>query len=132
MVLIDANIIIDILTDDPDWADASEDALLRAAANDPVAINPLIYAEVSAAFSTPEKLEESLNSLEFVRLELPYRAAFLAAKAFLQYRRRGGEKRSPLPDFYIGAHAQTEGIPLLTRDLRRYRTYFPKLRLLQP
>lgn len=131
MILVDANILIDIFSEDPRWGKVSEAALLRVG-NERLAINPLIYAEVSAAFSTQEKLEANLELLELVRLELPYRAGFLAARAFVHYRRRGGEKRSPLPDFYIGAHALSEGLSLLTRDLRRYRSYFPKLRLIHP
>ena len=131
MVLVDANILIDVFSADPHWGDVAEAALLRVG-NERLAINPLIYAEVSAAYSTQEKLEANLDLLELVRLELPYRAGFLAAKAFVQYRRRGGEKRSPLPDFYIGAHALSEGLSLLTRDPRRYRSYFPKVRLIHP
>ena len=95
-------------------------------------INPIIYAEVSVGFERIEELEDVLPADSFRRDPLPWEAAFLAGKCFLRYRRRGGMRRSPLPDFYIGAHAAVAGLPLLTRDPRRYRTYFPQLRLLAP
>ena len=95
-------------------------------------INPIIYAEVSIGFERIEELEDVLPADSFRRDPLPWEAAFLAGKCFLRYRRRGGMRRSPLPDFYIGAHAAVAGLPLLTRDPRRYRTYFPQLRLLAP
>ena len=97
-----------------------------------VAINPIIYAEVSGRFNAVEDVEAALPSDYFSRLPLPWDAAFLAAQVFIQYRRRGGTKRSPLPDFYIGAHAAVSGMTLLTRDARRYRNYFPKLRIIAP
>jgi predicted nucleic acid-binding protein len=95
-------------------------------------INPIIYAEVSAGFERVEELDEVLPADSFRRDPLPWEAAFLAGKSFLAYRRKGGSRRSPLPDFYIGAHAAVAGLPLLTRDARRYRTYFPHLSLLAP
>jgi predicted nucleic acid-binding protein len=97
-----------------------------------IAINPIIYAEVSIRFDRIEDLEETLPESEFRRLPLPWEAAFLAGKCFIQYRRRRGARRSPLPDFYIGAHAAVAGMPLLTRDASRYRTYFPRIELIAP
>ena len=132
MILVDANVLIDLLTDDPTWGDWSEAQLLAAAATEELAINPIIYAELAAAYRTAAALERALAPLSLIRLPLPYEAGFLAAQAFLAYRRRDGTRRSPLPDFYIGAHAQIEGHRLLTRDVARYRTYFPKLELLTP
>lgn len=95
-------------------------------------IDPIIYAEVSIAFERVEELDDILPADTFRRDPLPWAAAFLAGKCFLEYRRRGGSRRSPLPDFYIGAHAAVAGLPLLTRDPRRYRTYFPRLTILAP
>ncbi len=107
-------------------------ALARCADDAVIAINPIIYAEVSIRFECIEELERALPESDFRRLSLPWEAAFLAGKCLIQYRRRRGERRSPLPDFYIGAHAAVEGIPLLTRDASRYRTYFPRLELIAP
>ncbi len=132
MFLIDANVLIDLFTDDSEWADWSENALSEAASTGELLINPIIYAEVSIAFTVGGKLDKALEQTSIMRTELPYPAAFLAGKAFMEYRRRGGLKRSPLPDFYIGAHAQHGALSLLTRDPRRYRTYFPEVKLLCP
>jgi predicted nucleic acid-binding protein len=132
MILIDANVLIDVLTDDPEWRVWSEERLLAAAAEGELAINPLIYAELAPLYRTPAALERALRDYDLVRLPLPYEAGFLAAQAFVAYRRSGGIKRSPLPDFYIGAHAQVEAMRLLTRDATRYRTYFPKVTLITP
>ena len=131
-VLVDTNVILDIATDDPKWSGWSSDALERAANESVLVINPLIYAEVSVGISSIEALDEILSAAVFRRDSLPYEAGFLAGKAFLAYRRRGGERLTPLPDFYIGAHAAVAGLRLLTRDARRYRTYFPKLEILSP
>jgi predicted nucleic acid-binding protein len=128
--LVDSNILLDILTEDADWFEWSQGALIEAAARGPVAINPLVYAEVAVGFDSVEALGEALEGLD--RLPLPYDAGFLAARCFLRYRRAGGARRSPLPDFYIGAHAAVSGLALLTRDSSRYRTYFPRLRLIAP
>jgi predicted nucleic acid-binding protein len=103
-----------------------------AADESTLAINPVVYAEVSIGFRTIEELEDLLPDGDFRRLELPYEAAFLAGKAFLSYRRRGGNRAAPLPDFYIGAHAAIAGMRLLTRDPQRYRTYFPSVTLIAP
>ena len=132
MVLIDANILIDIFTDDPKWADWSENALAEAVVAGDIHINPIIYAEVSIAFNKVEALDKTLEKIGVLHSNLPYPAAFLAGKAFLEYRKRGGLKRSPLPDFYIGAHAVINGMQLLTRAPRRYRTYFPDVELICP
>jgi predicted nucleic acid-binding protein len=106
--------------------------LARCAESGMLVINPIIYAEVSVGFERIEELDDVLPADSFRRDPLPWEAAFLAGKCFLAYRRKGGARRSPLPDFYIGAHAAVSGLPLLTRDPRRYRTYFPRLRLLTP
>ena len=131
-VLVDTNVILDIATDDPAWSDWSSVALARAANESVLVINPLIYAEVSIGLDSIEALDEILSPAVFRRDPLPYEAGFLAGKAFLAYRRRGGRKLMPLPDFYIGAHAAVAGLRLLTRDASRYRTYFPKLEILAP
>ncbi len=131
-VLVDANVLIDIATDDPDWAGWSTAALARAGQGARLVINPLIYAEVSVAHSRIETLDAVLPEAVFAREPLPWAAGFLAGKAFVAYRRRGGVRRSPLPDFYIGAHAAVRGYRLLTRDRARYATYFPKLALIAP
>jgi predicted nucleic acid-binding protein len=130
--LVDSNVILDLVTDDAKWFAWSAESLSRAADESTLAINPIIYAEVSIGFRTIEELENLLPSADFRRLDLPYEAAFLAGKAFLSYRRRGGRRTTPLPDFYIGAHAAIAGFQLLTRDPRRYRTYFPTVRIIAP
>jgi len=130
--LVDSNVILDIFTEDSEWLDWSAAMLARLAETGRLVINPLIYAEVSLRFDRIEDLDESLPPDYFIREPLPWEAAFLAARAFVKYRRRGGAQRHPLPDFYIGAHAAVAGYALLTRDARRYRTYFPKLRVLAP
>jgi predicted nucleic acid-binding protein len=132
ITLVDSNVILDLVTDDPRWGRWSAEALARAADESALAINPLIFAEISIGFDTVEELEQLIPPEEFGRLELPYEAAFLAGKAFLAYRRRGGRRRAPLADFYIGAHAAVAGLRLLTRDAGRYRTYFPTIELIAP
>lgn len=132
MVLVDANVLIDVFTDDPGWRVWSAEALRRAALQEELAINPIIYAEIAAGFGQEAQLERALKLWPLVRLELPYAAGFLAAQAFVRYRREGGTRRAPLPDFYIGAHAQVQGLGLLTRDATRFRSYFPELRLMSP
>lgn len=132
MVLVDANVLLDILTDDPKWRSWSEGEFLSAVETDQAAVNPIIYAELGAAFKSAAELDRALSGWPVQRLALPYEAAFPAAQAFLRYRREGGQRRSPLPDFYIGAHAQVMGLTLLTRDVARYRSYFPKVRLITP
>lgn len=131
-VLVDTNVLLDVATDDPVWADWSADTLHEAAERAALVINPIIYAEVSIAYSRIEDIEAAVPAELFRRERLPCEAGFLAGKAFLKYRRNGGARRSPLPDFYIGAHAAVAGFRLLTRDAKRYRTYFPKLELITP
>jgi predicted nucleic acid-binding protein len=130
--LVDSNVLLDVATEDPAWFAWSAEALARAADDGPLVINAIVYAEVSIGFPTIEELDEALPPSIFEREDLPYEAAFLAGKAFLTYRRRGGVRSLPLPDFYIGAHAAVAGHQLLTRDARRYRTYFPRLTVLSP
>ena len=130
--LVDSNVLLDIATNDPTWFDWSSQALESAANESPLAINAIIYAEVSIGFQRIEDLESAIPSTLFRRDALPFEAAFLAGKAFLQYRRRGGGRATPLPDFYIGAHAAVAGFRLLTRDPKRYQTYFPSVELIAP
>jgi predicted nucleic acid-binding protein len=132
ITLVDSNVLLDVATEDPQWLRWSERALIEAADNGRLAINPIIYAEVSVGFSVIEELDDALPVETFARMQLPYDAAFLAGKAFVNYRRRGGAKVTPLPDFYIGAHAAIAGYRLLTRDAARYRTYFPTVALIAP
>jgi len=131
-VLVDSNVLLDIATNDPTWSDWSAAMLERLGDEAVLVINALVYAEVSIGFPTIERLEAALPTDLFRREHLPYEAAFLAGKCFLEYRRGGGTKRSPLPDFYIGAHAAVAGYRLLTRDAARYRTYFPRLEVIAP
>jgi len=130
--LVDSNVLLDIATNDAAWFDWSSQALESAANDSPLAINAIIYAEVSIGFQRIEDLESAIPSSLFRREPLPFEAAFLAGKAFLQYRRRGGGRATPLPDFYIGAHAAVAGFRLLTRDPKRYQTYFPSVELIAP
>jgi predicted nucleic acid-binding protein len=131
-VLVDSNVLLDIATNDPKWIEWSRTALETAANQSILVINPLIYAEVSVAYKRIEDVEAVQPSNVFRREHLPYEAAFLTGKAFLQYRNRGGARRAPLPDFYIGAHAAVAGFRLLTRDAARYQTYFPTVTLIAP
>jgi len=130
--LVDSNVLIDVLDGDPDWSDRSALALEAAAAAGPIVINQVIYAEISVRYEDTDELELDLPEHVFLREQLPWTAAFLAGKAFSDYRRRGGSRRSPLPDFFIGAHAAVAGLRLLTRDASRYRTYFPTVELIVP
>ncbi|WP_280211199.1 type II toxin-antitoxin system VapC family toxin [Nocardia cyriacigeorgica] len=130
--LIDSCVLLDVMNNDPDWAQWSEERITDAFDTGRVVINPIIYAEVSVGYATVEEVDDLLSADEFLREGLPFRAGFLAGKAHLRYRRNGGEKRSPLPDFYIGAHAAIAGYRLLTRDARRYRGYFPTVELIIP
>lgn len=130
--LVDSNVILDVVTEDDEWFDWSAAALSRQADAGALVVNPIIYAEVAARFERIEDLEAALPDDYYQRQPLPWEAAFLAGRSFVRYRRTGGPRRSPLPDFYIGAHALVAGLTLLTRDARRYRTYFPKLRIIAP
>jgi predicted nucleic acid-binding protein len=130
--MLDSNVLLDILTADPEWLDWSQAQFRTAAADGPIAINPVLYAELAAAFDSREDLDHWLRPSLFKRLPLPFEAGFRASRAFLAYRSAGGTRTSPLPDFYIGAHAEQAGFVLVTRDTARYRTYFPRLRLVTP
>ncbi len=131
-VLVDANVLLDVMTEEARWFAWSADAIERAADRYRLVINPVIYAEISIRYSQIEELDVALPKTMFDREAIPYEAAFLAGKSFLTYRRRGGIKQSPLPDFFIGAHAAVAGYLLMTRDVTRYRTYFPRLSLIAP
>ena len=131
-ILIDSNVLLDLMTEDARWFSWSAEVVERVADQFRLVLNPIIYAEVSIRYSRIEDLEAALPKAMFDREAIPYEAAFLAGKSFVAYRQRGGTKRSPLPDFFIGAHAAIAGYQLLTRDAARYRTYFPKLRLIAP
>ena len=130
--LLDSDVLLDLLTEDEEWFDWSAAMVGQAGDTGPLFINPIIYAEVSARFSSVEDLDESLPPAYYRRAELPWAAGFLAGQAYLKYRRGGGTRRSPMPDFYVGAHAAVADLTLLTRDARRYRAYFPTLRLIAP
>jgi predicted nucleic acid-binding protein len=129
---VDSNVLLDIATNDPKWAAWSSQALAECAEYTALVINPIIYAEVSIGFQTIEALNTALPSRIYERAPLPWEAGFLAGKSFLSYRRSGGLRAAPLPDFYIGAHAAIDHLAILTRDAARYRTYFPKLEVLAP
>ena len=131
-VLVDSNVLLDVMTEDPIWFEWSSAALAQAAETEILVINPLIYAEVSVRFERIEELDAALPPDLFRRDGLPWEAGFLAGKCFSLYRRRGGTRRSPLPDFYVGAHAAIRRHVLLTRDGTRYRSYFPTLELISP
>jgi predicted nucleic acid-binding protein len=131
-VLVDSNVLLDLLEEDPIWYEWSSRKLQSVADTSRLIINPVVYAEVSIGFQRIEEVEEALSPEIFERRSIPWEAAFLAGKCFMRYRRLGGARRSPLPDFFIGAHAAVEGLTLLTRDATRYRTYFPSLSLIAP
>jgi len=131
-VLVDSNVILDLFEDDKRWANWSESMLDQYADSYTLSINPVIYAEVSIGFSRIEELEEALTGCGFSLLSIPKEAIFLAGKAFVIYRRQGGQKRSLLSDFFIGAHAAVSNLILITRDAARYRSYFPRVKLITP
>ena len=131
-IMVDSNVLLDVLTEDPNWLVWSSRSLAEAAQGHVLVINPIIYAEVSIGFDRIEDLDAALPAGMVERRPIPLTAAFLAGKCFLKYRRRGGSRSSTLPDFFIGAHAAVEGMTLLTRDATRYKTYFPRLRLICP
>ncbi len=132
MILVDTNIFVDLWTADRHWGEWSANALARAVEGDAIGINPVIYAELCLGFEREADLDRALSGAGVRRLPLPYAAAWPAARAFAGYRKRGGARSAPLPDFFIGAHALVEGLTLLTRDPSRYRTYFPGIRLISP
>jgi predicted nucleic acid-binding protein len=131
-MLVDTNVLVDVLEDDPVWADWSVAQLRAQAQVHRLVVNPVIYAELALTFQAVEALDEALEALEIPMLEIPKPALFLAGKAFVRYRRTGGTKQSVLADFFIGAHAAVAKLPILTRDTRRYATYFPSVRLVAP
>lgn len=131
-VLIDSCVLLDLFTDNPDWADWSENTLEIYAQTNTLYINSMIYTELSIGFEKIEELEQAINELEIKVLEIPREALFLAGKVFLQYRRNNGTKTSPLPDFFIGAHAAVSDFDLITRDIGKYKTYFRQVRLIHP
>lgn len=130
--LVDSNVLLDVLTEDAEWFDWSAATLQQAAHDGPLVINSIIYAEVAAGFTRIEDLDEALPPAYYRRVPLPWEAGFLAGQAYVRYRRRGGTRRSPMPDFYIGAHAAVSRLTLLTRDPKRYRAYFPTITLVAP
>jgi len=132
VTLVDSSVLLDLALEDPTWMEWSADALAAAADAGRLAINPIIYAEVSIGYNAIEEIDAFLAAEDYERRPMPYEAGFLAGKAFLKYRRAGGAKRSPLPDFYIGAHAAVAGYRLLTRDKARHSTYFPTVPLIAP
>jgi predicted nucleic acid-binding protein len=132
MVLVDTNVLLDVLQDDPQWAAWSQEKLDAASTTDTLAINPVIYSELSIAFERIEELEAVITEGSLAVEPIPREALFLAGKAFLNYRRSRGTKQSVLPDFYIGAHAAIMQWPILTRDVRRFRTHFPTVSLITP
>jgi len=131
-ILVDSNVLIDIVTEDETWFRWSAETLAAYADTHILLVNTVIYAELSVGFNAIEEVEDLLSPSYFRKVPVPWEAAFLAGKCFLEYRKRGGRKRSPLPDFFIGAHASILGIPLMTRDVSRYRTNYPKLELVAP
>jgi predicted nucleic acid-binding protein len=131
-VLVDSNVILDLFLNDPNWAEWSEATLEELSAANRLFINPMIYTEISIGFERIEELESALRPTGFILLDIPKEALFLAGKAFLKYKTRLGNRRFPLPDFFIGAHAAVMELGLLTRDARRYRSYFPTVRLISP
>lgn len=130
--LVDSNVLIDVLHRDPDWSPWSDEALIEALEDGVVFVNQVIYSEISMGFPTVEECDLALSTQGIERIPIPWPAAFLAGRAYLDYRRRGGTRSAPLPDFFIGAHAAVEGLLLLTRDASRYRTYFPTVELIAP
>ena len=132
MILVDSNVLLDIFTADPDWQSWSQSALADALLLGRVGINQIVYTEISVSFATLADIDAVLTRLNIEKIDLPWEVAHLTAQAFVAYRRKGGVKSSPLPDFYIYAHAQLAGLSLLTRDARRCRTYFPQVSLIAP
>lgn len=132
MIFVDTNILLDLATDDSLWFDWSARAIEDAAVEGPVYINAIVYAELSARYKSTDEVDEFIATASVQLLEIPRKAAFIAAKAFGQYRNAGGTRTGVLSDFFIGAHAAALEIPILTRDARRYRTYFPDVRLIAP
>lgn len=131
-ILVDSNVLLDVMTKDAAWFTWSSEALEAGADAGRLVINPIVFAEVSIRFARIEDVEAALPQSMIDREPIPYEAVFLAGKAYIAYRKRGGTKLSALPDFFVGAHAVVAGYRLLTRDASRYRTYYPKLALIAP
>ncbi|EFI33563.1 PilT protein domain protein [Desulfonatronospira thiodismutans ASO3-1] len=131
-LLVDSNIILDVFLDDPVWAEWSEAALSEYAHHAPLYINQIIYSEISIGFNKIEELEAAVSKSGFQMLEIPRESLFLAGKAFFKYRKHKGAKKSPLPDFFIGAQAAVLDLELITRDKNRYQTYFPTVKIISP
>ncbi len=132
MILVDSNVLLDILLDDPEWASWSQSQLDLWARRGPLLVNPMVYAELAAGFDSVRALDDTLDEAGLEFEEIPRDALFLAAKAHVLYRRRGGRRKGVLADFFVGAHAAVRRLPLLTRDIRRYRSYFPTVTLVRP
>lgn len=132
MLLVDTNVLVDVLEDDPEWVDWSIGQLRAQSKIHRLAINPVIYSELSLTFSTVEALDRAVDDLGLAMIEIPRPALFLAGKAFVRYRRQGGKKENVLADFFIGAHAAVSRFPVLTRDTRRYASYFANVALIAP
>jgi len=132
LILVDTNVLVDVLSNEPQWADWSIHQLRMQSKIHVLSINPIIYAELSSAFTTIEDLENVVKTMQLKMIQMPRPALFLAAKAFHLYRQRGGVKHNVLGDFFIGAHAAVNQVPILTRDTQRYQTYFPTVRLIAP
>jgi len=132
VTLVDANILLDLFTNDPQWAAWSANELDRLSLAGPLLINDVVYAELSVRFTTVEEIDEAFIAADIALAPIPRRALFLAGKAYRRYRVSGGQRTGVLPDFFIGAHAAAAGLPLLTRDAKRYRTYFPAIELITP
>ena len=130
--MVDSCVLLDVLTEDPNWFEWSSEALAATADRGLLVINPIIYAEISTGFERIEDVEAVLPESYVFSQAIPREAAFLAGKVFVQYRRRGGTRTTPLPDFLIGAHAAVADMPLVTRDTARFRSYFPSLELIEP
>ena len=131
-MLVDTNVLVDVLENDPDWANWSISQLQAQSKVHRLVINPIIYSELSLTFSTAEALDRALDGMGLAMLDIPKPALFLAGKAFVHYGRSGGRKNNVLGDFFIGAHAAVTGLPVLTRDTRRYTNYFPSVQLVAP
>jgi predicted nucleic acid-binding protein len=132
MLLVDTNVLVDVLADEQSWAEWSIAQLRAQSQLHELAINPIIYSELSLMYDSLEALDDVIQAMRLKYLEVPREALFLAGKAFAKYRREGGAKHNVLPDFFIGAHAAIERCAILTRDAARYRTYFPTVKLVMP
>jgi len=131
-ILVDSCVLLDLFTNDPHWADWSEATLEQYSRTNTLYINSIVYTEISIGFDRVEEVEEAIESLGIKVLEMPREALFLTGKAFMKYRNNKGAKNSPLPDFFIGAHASVSQLMLITRDLSKYKTYFPQVELIHP